>query len=364
MSNRKIMQAVIGGCWILLLGLMLDCQRPLAKKTGPVHFVPQEVPYPKLSDYAFFQGELAALQPNDQVLPYDLNTTLFSDYAHKARFVWMPKGKMATVKTDGILDFPDNAVLIKNFYYPKDFRQPDGPRDIVETRLLFKTQGTWKAYTYIWNEDETDAELSLVGDIKPVSWVDKKGSAQSLQYVVPNKNQCKSCHHQEQALLPIGPKAYNLNKAFHYPDGTVNNQLSQWQKVGYLPAGDYAAQFKPMPNWEDKKSGTIADRALAYLDVNCGHCHSAQGGAHMSGLYLNYGQTDKMHLGILKPPVAAGRGSGDRRFDVVPSHPEASILLYRMEASDPGVMMPELGRAKLHQEGIALISDWIKSMPN
>jgi uncharacterized repeat protein (TIGR03806 family) len=361
MKKRWINQVLATGFLALLVGVLLDCQRPLNQKTEPVHFVPQEVPYPKLSDYAFFQGELAAMQPNDQVLPYNLNTPLFSDYALKARFVWMPPGVQATVNAEGSLEFPNNAVLIKNFYYPADFRKPEGKRDLVETRLLFKTQNTWKAYTYIWNDEENDAELNIVGDIKSVAWKDQQGSKQSLQYVVPNKNQCKSCHHQDQALLPIGPKVRNLNRTLLYPDGSTENQLSKWQKMGYLAAGDYASRFATLANWEDEKS-PLAERALAYLDVNCGHCHSLQGGAHMSGLYLNYGQSDKMHLGLNKPPVAAGRGSGDRKFDIVAGHPEASILLYRMEADDPGVMMPELGRAKLHKEGIKLIEAWIESM--
>jgi len=38
-------------------------------------------------------------------------------------------------------------------------------------------------------------------------------------------------------------------------------------------------------------------------------------------------------------------------------------LLYRMQAEDPGVMMPEIGRAVPHEEGIALIREWIEAMP-
>lgn len=42
-----------------------------------------------------FTGDLSAFQPNEGVLPYDLNSPLFTDYAEKARFVWMPKGVAA-----------------------------------------------------------------------------------------------------------------------------------------------------------------------------------------------------------------------------------------------------------------------------
>jgi hypothetical protein len=60
--------------------------------------------------------------------------------------------------------------------------------------------------------------------------------------------------------------------------------------------------------------------------------------------------------------VAAGRGSGGFRYDVFPGHPEESILLHRMKSLDPGVMMPEMGRKLVHDEGVALIEEWIRSL--
>src|SRR6478609_4393001 len=77
-------------------------------------------PFEKLSEYHFFKGDLKELIPNDRVLPYDLITTLFSDYAQKARFVWMPEGTSAKYSKNEVLDFPVGTVLIKNFYYNKD----------------------------------------------------------------------------------------------------------------------------------------------------------------------------------------------------------------------------------------------------
>ena len=68
------------------------------------------------------------------------------------------------------------------------------------------------------------------------------------------------------------------------------------------------------------------------------------------------------HFGICKPPVAVGRGSGDRPYDIYPGRPELSILVYRMEHSDPAIAMPELGRGVVHAEGVAVIRDWIAAM--
>ncbi|MEO1656072.1 MAG: hypothetical protein AAFU64_21200, partial [Bacteroidota bacterium] len=114
--------------------------------------------------------------------------------------------------------------------------------------------------------------------------------------------------------------------------------------------------------WDNPASGNLSERARAYLDINCGHCHHPQGPAHTSGLYLHYQEESQTALGIHKPPIAAGRGSGGRLYDIVPGQPEASILLYRMESQDPGVMMPELSRKMIHKEGVQLIRDWITSL--
>ncbi|WP_353481353.1 SO2930 family diheme c-type cytochrome [Haliscomenobacter sp.] len=361
--NKIWMGSILLLSWLLLN----NCQNQGPTKegllvSGPVRFDANKAPFPKLSAYAFFKGIQSELKPNAGVLPYELITPLFTDYAHKSRFVWMPKGEKASVNDEGRLEFPDQAVLIKNFYYPADFKQPEKNWDLIETRLLMKIKGEWQAFTYVWDELEHDADLNIVGDFKPVSWQDEKGRKQRIEYVVPNKTQCKSCHNRNESIQPIGPKVANLNKALRYPDGKTENQLSRWQKAGYLATGDYGKQFAKLASWNDPKSGSLDARARAYLDVNCGHCHHPQGPAHSSGLYLQADQADPTHWGVCKPPVAAGKGSGGRQYGIVPGHPESSILLYRMEKTDPGVMMPEIGRVMVHQEAVELIRDWIADL--
>ncbi|MCA6282594.1 MAG: hypothetical protein IM658_02775, partial [Phenylobacterium sp.] len=113
--------------------------------------------------------------------------------------------------------------------------------------------------------------------------------------------------------------------------------------------------------WDDPRQSLDA-RARAYLDVNCAHCHSPSGSASNSGLFLTAEETRPSALGVGKPPVAAGRGAGDLAVGIDPGHPERSILAFRMASGEPGVMMPELGRALIHEEGVALISAWIGEM--
>ncbi len=328
--------------------------------SGPVNFQPEAIPYPLLSDYAFFKGRQANLEPNAGVLPYELITPLFTDYAYKARFIWMRDSAQAVVLSDGSIEFPDHTVLIKTFYYPADFRLPEKDWNIIETRLLLRREGRWEAFSYIWNEEGTDARLKNTGDIQAVSWVDQSGAARRIDYVVPNKNQCKSCHHRNNVIEPLGPKVRNLQKRVAYPDGPVMAQLSRWQQAGFL-SSDAEWDHSAVPEWDDPESDLEA-RALAYLDINCGHCHRPEGSANTTGMFLNWEEEDPGRWGRCKPPVAAGRGSGGLRFGIIPGQPAGSILLHRMQSDDPGVMMPELGRVIGHTEGVELIRAWIESM--
>ena len=343
---------------LVILGFIFITSCSSGDNTLPPNPDFQQIPYPKLSQYGFFKGAFHRLEPAEGVLPYDLTTPLFTDYAHKARFVWMPPGAQAHADERGYLIFPDNTVLIKHFYYPTDFRKPEEQRDRVETRLLLRRHGVWEAFTYEWNPKGTDADLMQVGNIRPAAWIDETGQPVQIDYVIPNKNQCKSCHNADNTLEPIGPKVRNLNFAIPYPDGSVENQLLKWQQAGYLAGGDYTNDL-PLPKWDDPASAGLAERAAAYLDINCGHCHRPQGPANTTGTYLHWEETLLTRRGVGKSPVAAGKGSGSRRFGIVPGDPDASIIVYRMESDEPGIMMPELGRVIAHKEGVALIRDWI-----
>ncbi len=314
----------------------------------------------KLSEYKFFKGKLADLNPEADVIPYDLNTPLFSNYAEKLRFIQFPKGSNAAYNDSIAFDFPQGTVLIKNFYYPTDFRKPEKGRRIMETRLMVNTSKGWEAFPYIWNDEQTEAFYDVSGDTKQISYVDDKGKRVNTSYLIPNKNQCKGCHVRGGKMVPIGPTARNLNRELNYSDGK-QNQIEYWSALGILQNVDSSVPKEVV--WNDPQTGSLNDRARAYLDVNCSHCHSRLGPANTSGLFLNGSEKIPAHFGINKSPVAAGRGSGDLPFDIVPGDPGKSILVYRMKAIDPGIAMPEIGREQIHKEGVALIEEWIRSMP-
>lgn len=289
---------------------------------------------PKLSDFRFFVGDM----PNARVAPYTLTTQLFSDYTEKARFMFVPPGERASVRADA-LHFPVGSALIKSFGYAGK---------TIETRVMLKRASGWVALPYVG--EGGDAVLKRGGKRVPVSFA-HNGATRTISYAVPNQNQCKGCHAVSEAIMPIGPRLSTLQ---------VGDQFARLSKAKLVPAIKLPAA---MPRWDDAKSGSLDQRARAYLDMNCAHCHSREGPASNSGLYLGWRETDRVALGIGKRPVAAGRGSGGFDFAIEPGHPERSILIHRMKSLEPGVAMPELGRATVHDEAVAMLSAWIRDMP-
>lgn len=317
-------------------------------------------PFPqKLSQWRLFQTGGEAPKPNKGVVPYDLNTPLFSDYASKYRFVWMPEGTAATYSKDTVFEFPVGTIIAKTFAFPDD--QQPGKEKLIETRLLVRRKTGWATLPYVWNENQTEATLEVAASPVEIAFTDPAGKKHSFTYSIPNVNECAQCHEQAKAIQPIGPKAHNLNRDYNYSDG-LSNQLAYWSKAGYLKGAPSPEQAPKMPVWNDPKTGSLDARARAYLDNNCAHCHSASGVAGYTAFYLNYGETDLRRLGYFKLPNSAGY-TGDRPFDIVPGKPDESILLYRMASTRPKERMPEAGRSIVHEEGIALIREWLASLP-
>jgi len=355
-----------GGRWLrlaLVLSLALaslNCN--LLGKAGVRSYLAE--PFPEqLSSWRLFRrdGGSAAggLQPNQGVVPYDLNTPLFSDYASKYRHVWLPAGTSAKYNPDDVFDFPVGTIITKTFAFP-DEKNP-GKERLIETRVLVRAEKGWVGLPYVWNEQQTEARLELVANPVEISFKDPNGTPHKISYSIPNANECAQCHERNKIMQPIGPKARNLNREFAYTDGAAN-QIAHWSKIGYLANAPSAESVPKVAVWNDPKSGSLEARTRAYLDNNCAHCHRTGGVAGYTGMLLDYTEADLRRLGFFKPPNSAGY-TGGRPFDIVPGRPADSILLYRMESTRPKEMMPEIGRAMVHREGIALIGEWLASLP-
>lgn len=293
-----------------------------------------------LAEFGFF-ADAAAQEPAARVIPYRLNTPLYSDGAEKLRFVYLPEGTSAAAAGEGLLELPVGAALIKTFAFGEGTSHR-----LIETRVLLHRADGWTALPYLWNEEQTEARLAVAG--ARVDLVTPRGEA--ISYRVPNKNQCKECHGLAGEVIPIGPKARNLSHEW-LSDMVARDMLDR------VPEG---ADIFPV--WEARGDAAIADAARAYLDVNCAHCHQPSATASNSGLDLRWEQRDPKAIGIMKRPVAAGRGSGGLLFDIVPGKPAESILVHRMASAEPGVAMPELGKTTVDPEGVEVVEKWIAGL--
>jgi uncharacterized repeat protein (TIGR03806 family) len=310
-----------------------------------------------LSDYGFFKGNLKDLAPAAGVIRYELITPLFTDYAVKDRFIVVPAGKTVRYTTTGVLDFPDSTIIVKNFAY----RNQSNQKIMIETRLLVKdpAEKTWRVTDYLWDSTQTDAVKTIIGARIPITLLDDQGQKISTVYQVPNTNDCKRCHMNNSVISLIGPKARNLNFVLN---GHTENQLSEWVSQGKLYGLPNLSEVPKLPDWKDSIHYSVTERARAYLDANCAHCHIKGGDAMNTGLFLEYQQNDPSFLGVLKSPVSAGGGAGGLNYDIVPGDAAQSILAYRMNSTEPGTAMPELARTIIHKEAVSLIVDWINKM--
>ena len=309
-----------------------------------------------LSSWNLF-ADIGAQQPADGVIPYDLNTPLFSDYASKDRFIRLPDGQQAHWTADGVIDLPIGSALVKTFSYLHDRRDPSAGRRLIETRVLVRGESGWHGTSYVYGNSTDDAELAIAGAVVDVSWIHDDGSQRTNSYNVPNQNQCKNCHAEHDSIVtPIGPKAR------HVQPERLQAMIDAGELADAPPADQWPTPIVALDYQGHAPTGSLDDRAREWLDINCSYCHNPRGAARTSGLFLDREETDPAKFGICKAPVATGRGSGGFQYDIVPGQPDQSILIYRISSTEPEIRMPELGRNLVHEEGVAMVREWITAM--
>ena len=344
---------------------------------APVVVEADGAPPSRLSEFRFFRylgdGEF---DYNDRVVPYALTTPLFSDFALKARAIYVPPGATIEYSATGTFSFPVGSAVIKSFLIADDLTRPTSSMKLVETRVLVRGPDDWRPFPYVWRDDGSDADLALGGSTGTYTFVDPYGLSRTSQYLVPSRNQCFECHEaiDEQGMemtTLIGPKARYLNRDNVY-DGRSINQLTYLEDLGLLtglpPLGEVStavdlSSLVPSST-TTMDAASIARATRDYLDINCAHCHSptAQEGV-TSQFFLNYDNDDQFRLGVCKRPGSAGSGTGGRFFDIVPGDPDRSILVYRTETEIVGDMMPLIGRSLADDLGVALVRAWVANMP-
>jgi uncharacterized repeat protein (TIGR03806 family) len=324
-------------------------------QVSPVDVNLANVPYPTLSQYKFFTGEMKNMEPAYKVIPYDLNSTLFTDYAHKKRFVWMPENTSATYNGDAnVLDFPNGTVLIKNFYY--DNVQPSNTRKIIETRLMIMKDGHWVFANYLWNDAQTEATLDMAGKNIELAWTEN-GMPINTTYRIPSANECFTCHKAGENPTAIGPKPQNINKAYAYSTGSMN-QLSRWIQEGYLNTAPQ--NISSTVNWTDT-SKSLEMRVRSYLDINCAHCHTEGAHCDYRPIRLAFTETaNPENLGVCVNPhefLAPGQ-----QFIIERGSAQRSVMYYRMNSTDEAERMPLMGRTVNHTEALQMMQEWISGL--
>ena len=275
------------------------------------------MPLATLGEYDFFVGPMVLLQPKTGVVPYTVAAPLWSDQAGKDRFIVLPEGgKIEMRSDDGEWAFPEGTILVKNFFFDHDRRDAAaGFRSfrIIETRLLLREADNWRAFTYVWNDEQTEATLLRTGKRVTIEFTDVDGTHKDEEYIVPNDDQCSSCHERDNVAHALG-----LDHAADEPDGRARRPAGgaadlarRSRTCSATPPADIAS----LPGFIDPygSEGTLDARARGYLHGNCAHCHQPGGGAGKSGLVFLASEPDLAKVGVCKVPAAAGAGTGGNR---------------------------------------------------
>ena len=348
----------------MLLATILSCDKAseadyVVIENSPVKVELDKVPYAKLSDYNFFKDNLKDQNPSLGVLPYKPTSELFSDYAQKNRFIWLPKDTKASYINDHEnLNLPVGAALIKTFYYTNV--QPSNTTRIIETRVMIRKEAGWIFAEYVWNDAQTEAVLQLEGSTTAISWKDADNNIQSIDYKIPSENACATCHYKDSNVLPIGIKPQNLNSNITYPEGN-KNQLQKLIEVGYLENG-LPINITSVVDYNDN-SKNIDTRVRSYFDINCAHCHQDGGSAdYVTQLRLAFNKTvNPSNMGVCIAGLSPIPGINRSRL-VTPNNIVESSLYFSMNTNLSIYRMPRLGRTILHKEGLQLVQQWINSL--
>jgi uncharacterized repeat protein (TIGR03806 family) len=321
------------------------------------------------------------------VIPYSVNAPFWSDGLHKARFIAVPSGTIQ-YKRQGGWDFPDKSVLVKSFALDTTDGDPS-TRKWIETRFMTRQNGEWYGYSYVWNEAGTDATLVDSSGFDREFTVKTATGARKQVWHYPSRAECMVCH-SRAANFTLGLCEVQMNRDHTYPNGRTDNQLRVLEHIGLLNvdwAGDAregvtdgAARQQPNQR-EPKPTGLLprnpaglgrladpydpklplADRAKAYLHVNCASCHVEAGGGNAQ-MQLDYPTAwDKMRLLDVKP-VHQTFDLPDAKL-VSPGSPEKSVVIHRAGKRGPNSgQMPPLSSSVVDARGVELLTAWCKSL--
>lgn len=284
-----------------------------------------------------------ATKPAAGLVPYAPNAPFWSDGASKERYLAMPNGATMRAGADGDLEFPNGTVLMKTFRL--------GSRR-VETRLFMRhTDGEWAGYAYEWNAAGTDATRVIGG---------KTAAVTGQTWVFPSEAQCLACH-TAAAGRSLGLELAQLNGSLTYPaTGRTANQVVTLNAIGmFNPAVTTAPSALPALPDPYGTTGSLNDRARAYLHTNCAQCHRPGGGTP-TDLDLRHTTSLAGTNACDRAPQAGELGIVNARI-VAPGDAERSVLVARVHRRD-ALGMPPLASTIVDSAGVALLTSWVDSL--
>lgn len=296
--------------------------------------------------------DLASLTPVPGILPYLVNSPLWSDGAEKYRWISVPGNGRITYRSEGPWDFPAGTVFIKHFEVGTEGRR-------LETRFIIVMEGGGiYGVTYRWREDYSDADL--VGESGLVETVIFDGGKEQM-WSYPSRAACVQCHN-ESVNYVLGVRTGQLNGDERYPaTGVTDNQLRTWHHLGLFEAPIDESLIEQEEKWVavDDVSASLERRAKSYLAANCAFCHNPDNsflGADFDGRY----ETPLEEMNLYS---AANNTLGTTGAQVVkPQDPHRSTLFRRLQTNDEGVRMPPVARDRVDQDAVEAVLKWIVSL--
>jgi uncharacterized repeat protein (TIGR03806 family) len=283
-------------------------------------------------------------QPASGLIPYAINAPFWSDGAEKDRWLALPDGQNITIATDGDWSFPNGTVLMKNFRL--------GTR-LIETRLFMRhPDGVWGGFSYEWNAEQTQATLLEGGATRDL------GGGRS--WIFPSEGQCVECHTQA-AGRSLGLETAQLNRSFTYPQTNRSaNELTTLNHIGLLTPAITDASTQPTLPDPGGTTGTLTERARAYLHTNCSQCHRP-GATAPSNLDFRYTTSLIATNACNAVPGSGDLGLGAQARLIAPGSSANSLVVARMNRRDSSAM-PPLASLAIDTAGVSLISQWIDSL--
>jgi len=319
---------------------------------------PPRHPFPKLLSQTGVFRNLAELAPEPGLIPYNVNTPLWSDGAVKTRWLALPENTDIHFAPNGEWTFPAGTVFVKDFELPVDDTNPKILRRL-ETRLLVRdTNGAVYGASYKWRADHSDADLVTAGLTEDIT-VKTAGGTRTQRWFYPGRQDCLTCHTPASGGV-LGVKTRQLNGNFEYSNGVTDNQLRAWNHIGLFDTKlneDGIPQFAKLVAVTDT-TAPLELRARSYLDANCAQCHRPGG---VEAFFDARFDTPLEKQGLINGPVANPLGISGAKI-IVPRDVSKSVLFHRVSIVG-NLQMPPLARNVTDSNAVAVLAAWIDSLP-